>query len=112
MGLIIKAGSCRRGTSFASLVVSSRRPSRSLERTISSVCGRQSGQWEIWVRVLFLSLNPIYRPCFSSLFLGRVGYGASLEGMVSKISLEKTLFLWRFSVTVADLKILCSFRLF
>jgi len=61
------------------------------------------------VRVLFLSLNSIYR---HRLFLGRVGYGASLEGMVSKISLGKTLFLWRFSVTVADLKISCSVRLF
>jgi len=54
-------------------------------------------------RILFIDLV---------LFLGRVGYGASLEGMVSKISLGKTLFLLRFSVTVADLKISCSFRLF
>lgn len=56
--------------------------------------------------ILFIDL------VFHRLFLGRVGYGASLEGMVSKISLGKTLFLWRFSVTVADLKISCSVRLF
>ena len=42
--------------------------------------GQPSGQWEIWVSGDTISCY-LLKPYFST--LGRAGYGASLDGMVS-----------------------------